>query len=726
MEHKHLVHDSDTRFIINPTTRQIRNESNRKTVLIQNDHNSERFTFELAKIVEGHDMSTCNKVEVHYLNISKDGKTKNTGMYTVEDLHVDGDNVVCSWLISNNATRLVGSLSFLLRFKCVEDDVITYAWHTAVHSSIYVSEGINADDTFELEYVDIIEQWKDAVTREITNSVNANVSEWAEVESGKVRGEMTAFSAQWNEALNVERKRIDNIVQLPAGSTTGDAELMDIRVGADGVTYGSAGTAVREQHLTTIKRIEGVEGGTGIDDYAVAPCKLSIFENVSSNLFDKNAWRKDGYYMDVDAVEYQSEPFFYSNFIAIEPKTKYATYNARFVTYFDVNKTPLGSGENISAYGGHPFTTPDDAYFMRISGKLTDIDNIQVNKNSVLLPYEEPVYKMPGDYITKTQRADINIPANLYKLEGYPLDIYFENIVEDANKCKMAVKCAAGIYYDDRVGSFYISEDTPITFALYDDDQYLLNSVSSTIRSVPSTKGNGTTKKCLFIGDSTTAAGAYTQKLLDLFSADGMNIELVGTLGKAPNQHEGRSGWSTDMYFNAELNGVVNPFFSQSKRTFDFSYYMAQRGYTGIDCVFIHLGINDIFTFNNVMEYEAGVGDIVGRFEAMVQSIHEYDTNIAVCVMLTIPPNAHQFAFGAQYGCNRQRWQYKVNYNLFVQRLIDVFDNRQSENTYVVPVNTFLDPVSDLADAVHPKKDVSDAGYEKMAKPIYYFIKYLG
>ena len=59
-----------------------------------------------------------------------------------------------------------------------------------------------------------------------------------------------------NTEIKIQKNRIDNLTTLEEGSTTGDAELIDIRVGADGVIHSSAGESVRNQFTTLINELE--------------------------------------------------------------------------------------------------------------------------------------------------------------------------------------------------------------------------------------------------------------------------------------------------------------------------------------------------------------------------------------------------------------------------------------------------------------------------------------
>lgn len=55
------------------------------------------------------------------------------------------------------------------------------------------------------------------------------------------------------EQIKVERARIDNIASIEDGSTSGDTELQDIRIGFDGTSYSDAGNAVRAQARSALR-----------------------------------------------------------------------------------------------------------------------------------------------------------------------------------------------------------------------------------------------------------------------------------------------------------------------------------------------------------------------------------------------------------------------------------------------------------------------------------------
>lgn len=162
----HRVYESDNHFVIDPATRAIENVLSTRPTITQYDHNSSRFTFEIPRYVEGQDMSQCNRVEIHFINLAATGEQQYASMYVVDDLQVDlkDENFVTfSWLLSNEVTKYAGTVNFIIRFASVTDLIIDYSWNTVVYEGVAVVDGLNNEEVVIGYYDAALQRWQKAV-----------------------------------------------------------------------------------------------------------------------------------------------------------------------------------------------------------------------------------------------------------------------------------------------------------------------------------------------------------------------------------------------------------------------------------------------------------------------------------------------------------------------------------------------------------------------------------
>lgn len=194
------VTDSDTVFIIDPITRKIEATSD-KLQLMQYDHDSEMYTFQVPRCIEGYDVSLCNKIEILYSNIDRKTKESFDDIYRITDVSVDEELVTFEWLVSGFATRFAGSLNFLIRFAFAEEDsTYSYLWHTDIFKGITILEGMNNSEAIVKQNPDVIDALqKDVVDLQVTDE---NILEFL-VESSIIQ---PAYSEDGSMYVNEENK----------------------------------------------------------------------------------------------------------------------------------------------------------------------------------------------------------------------------------------------------------------------------------------------------------------------------------------------------------------------------------------------------------------------------------------------------------------------------------------------------------------------------------------
>ena len=357
MGHIHSIYDTDYNFTIDPVTRMITNQASRKTTLMQNDHQSERFTFSMPRKVEGHDMRDVSKVEIHYINVSSYATEQMSDIYEVDDLDVspdDDETIIFSWLISGNATKYAGSLSFLIRFVCLTGDVIDYAWHTAIFKGIQIAQGMNNSAAVVELWADAVEAWKNTVKQgasayeiAVKNGFDGSEAEWL----ASLKGEQGKQGIQGLQGLRGEQ---------------GLQGLQGLSAYDLAVKNGFEGTEA--EWLATLPGEPGTPGADGMSAY-----QLAVKNGYKGTEEEWLASVGDGLVPNMVRLD------------EIEENDKYFPFSSMYNrVYTHLSNGRCDYGRYCLTEGTTPPADPDGAGFTRGSGKYFSATSNSFSYNSTM------------------------------------------------------------------------------------------------------------------------------------------------------------------------------------------------------------------------------------------------------------------------------------------------------------------------------------------------------
>ena len=173
--------------------------------------------------------------------------------------------------------------------------------------------------------------------------------------------------------INVLSSRMDAFTQLEDGSTSGDAELEDIRTGFNGTLYTTAGGAVRGEDTILNNRISNIEENM---------IKNNLFDNVLiQGLYSGTDGSFDGTRRDYVASKNVidiSNTFVYK-FVEFPIDTLRV-----YVVLYDANMNFISASHIVNQAGAtDPHIIPQTAYYMRLS--FHKPNNAAINPNDI--PY---------------------------------------------------------------------------------------------------------------------------------------------------------------------------------------------------------------------------------------------------------------------------------------------------------------------------------------------------
>lgn len=263
---------------INVDTRIWEIPEEEKILGVESDDKVKTLQFELSKneFYNGLNFTDCNCF-INYKNEYND-----TIPYGITDMELQEDGTVTfTWEVSRGATISKGNTVAILCVKKVrEDGTITNEWNSRV-GTFRVHKGIEPSDSIvEKPEIDIVSQLL-VVAQQANTNAQTNIDQSEKlIEQSNSLLEKAEGLGYLKEDFDVLEARMNQFTSLEEGSTTGDAELQDIRVGYNGEVYPNAGDAVRGQVSQLSSEIEEI-GAYRVNEFNKNDITIGKYPNSS-------------------------------------------------------------------------------------------------------------------------------------------------------------------------------------------------------------------------------------------------------------------------------------------------------------------------------------------------------------------------------------------------------------------------------------------------------------
>lgn len=222
-------------IVVNPTTRQFNIPGTDLVFGVTDDASSEIKHFQCPRYVGNNVDVAGSFVRINYRNGNGE-----IDSYLVQDLRVDGSNVLFDWILSQNVTMYRGNINFVM---CVVGPDTKVKWHTTLGRG-QVLEGLEPDSHIvEEATVDVV-----AALIALVQAQTAVVEKTGADQVAVVKA--AAKTAQDSAVAQIEAKRTNSLASIPADYT---AVQNAVRGAANAIRGKASGEVIRVDDVSPME-----------------------------------------------------------------------------------------------------------------------------------------------------------------------------------------------------------------------------------------------------------------------------------------------------------------------------------------------------------------------------------------------------------------------------------------------------------------------------------------